>query len=258
MGMGDELMVTGEVKRRAAGQPVDRKFAIFDVRKGGIHRWHELWEGNPRIAFPGTHYDEQVYNHGGGRPYIVSKSEFRWVWKVYRPEPGELFFNSEEQKWRDFTRGKVIIQPTVKQGASPNKQWGLERWAQLVGMTPRVPWLQLGTGVEPRIPGVPVLRTPTFRLACAALSGASAAVLQEGGLHHAAAALNIPAIVIFGGFISPAVTGYQSQVNLFLQTAEHPLGCGMRQPCRHCAKAMAVFTPQHVKNELEAFYVPRD
>ena len=59
-------------------------------------------------------------------------------------------------------------------------------------------------------------------------------MLPEGGLHHAAAALGTPTIVIFGGFISPRQTGYPHQVNLF--TGGTP--CGMRRRCDHCEQAM--------------------
>jgi hypothetical protein len=54
-------------------------------------------------------------------------------------------------------------------------------------------------------------------------------------LHHAAAALGVPAVVIFGGFISPAVTGYAAHANIF---TGDDLGCGNINPCPHCRAAM--------------------
>jgi ADP-heptose:LPS heptosyltransferase len=250
MGMGDELMVAGEVKDRADGRT--RKYAIFDARKGGIHRWHECWEGNPLIAYPGTHYDERYYNHGGARPYILEKSVNRWFWRAYEPKPADLFFTPTELEYAAHAAGKVVIQPSLKGNASPNKDWRRHRWAKLIESAPSIPWLQIGTGAEPRLLGVPFLVTPTFRSAAAAVKGARAVLLQEGGLHHAAAAVGTPAVVLFGGFISPRVTGYPGQINLFLDSKEYPLGCGMRANCMHCERAMETFHPQHVKRQLEA------
>jgi ADP-heptose:LPS heptosyltransferase len=63
-------------------------------------------------------------------------------------------------------------------------------------------------------------------------------ISAEGGLHHCAAALGVPAVVIRGGFIGPRVTGYAGQVDLFVESAEWPLGCGVRSGCPHCAAAM--------------------
>lgn len=250
MGYGDELMVAGEAKRR--GGATSKRFAVPDPRGGQWppFRWSPVWDGNPRMAPPGTPYDEVIDNRPGHRPYIVAKSPTRWTWRAYAPEPAEYFIiGPYEQKIREQAKGKVIVNPQLKSLASPNKQWGIDRWQQLVRANPHIDWVQLGPA--PTLQGVPLILTRTFREGCAAVAGARALVTHEGGLHHAAAALGIPAVVLFGGFISPASTGYAGQVNLFQMTEEHPLGCGMRLRCFHCEKAMASFTVKQVKKLLE-------
>ena len=67
-------------------------------------------------------------------------------------------------------------------------------------------------------------------------------------MHHCAAAFGVPGIVIFGGFISPATTGYGCHVNLFTGGE----ACGMRIPCEHCADAMRKITPEQVAAALIA------
>jgi hypothetical protein len=37
---------------------------------------------------------------------------------------------------------------------------------------------------------------------------------SEGGMHHAAAAVGVPAVVLFGGFIPPEIMGYKGQISL--------------------------------------------
>jgi ADP-heptose:LPS heptosyltransferase len=101
---------------------------------------------------------------------------------------------------------------------------------------------QLGKGGTRVISGARFIQTRNFRHGCAVLKRARAAVVTEGGLHHAAAAVGTPAVVIYGGYISPAQTGYDGQVALF--TGGEP--CGMRLPCGHCADAMARITPEEV------------
>ena len=91
------------------------------------------------------------------------------------------------------------------------------------------------------------LHTPTFKQAAAVLARAKAAVLPEGGLHHAAAALGIRAVVIYGGFISPKQTGYDMHINLF--TGTEP--CGSRKSCEHCRASMAKITPEEVFEHLK-------
>jgi len=41
-----------------------------------------------------------------------------------------------------------------------------------------------------------------------------AVVCAEGGISHIAAALNVPAVVLFGGFSDPEWTGYPDHVNI--------------------------------------------
>lgn len=245
MGAGDELMVTGEVKRRAAG--TQRVFAIRDRK--GMHRWQEVWVGNPRIARPGEPFDDEFINAGGARPYIVEKGVGAWRWKAYTPEPGELFLLPEELKFVGVGKGHVIVNPNLKFGASPNKQW--HNWQKLIDSSPKIPWMQVGLVTDRRLSGVAFTHTNNFRQACAVLSGSRAAVLQEGGLHHAAAAVGVAAVVIFGGFISPRCTGYAMHRNLFDESEEHPLGCGLRTVCAHCERAMRKITAKRVREELE-------
>lgn len=254
MGIGDEIMASGEARKLVAG--TNRRVAIIDARPGRQrHRWHEMWAGNPAIAAPGERFDVEHRNHGGHRPYIESKGVHAWQWRPYSPTPGEIFLSPAEHALATIAAGKVVIQPCLRDGVVGNKQWGLDRWTQLVALAPDLPWLQIGAPGAPRIPGTAWHETRSFRDACGVLSGARAAVLLEGGLHHAAAALGVRAVVIFGGFISPAVTGYDSHRNLFMGGERYPLGCGMRIPCRHCADAMAGITPRQVLTELEVILV---
>lgn len=250
MGIGDELMVAGAIKRLAVSNP-GKRFAVIDTRKLNIHRWNDIWEGNPLIAKPGEEYDLTIENRGGKRPYITFKTPERWHWLPYSPEPADLYLSDADKALAYRGAGRVVVNPTIKANASPNKQWG--QWQALVDASPGTPWLEIGDA-HPVLKRVDFVQTASFRLACGVLSSARAAVLHEGGLHHAAAALGVRAVVIYGGFIAPACTGYNTHRNLFstgrATRRDFPLGCGMRAPCGHCADAMRSITPAIVLHEL--------
>ena len=260
-------MVAGEARR--LWQPGDpRPVAVRD--RHGRPRWHPLWDGNPRIARP-----EQVArglavrtmtNGPGCRPYVDytrMRDEFAavfpgrafttklcdprlpWRYTAWRASPGELP-SVPRREPGDY----VVVEPHIKAGASPNKDWGWDRWQALVRLRRDLDWVQLGAGAARVLEGVRPIETADFRAACGLLAGARAAVLPEGGLHHAAAALDVRAVVIFGAMTSPANTGYPAQVNLFEPAgAESP--CGQRVPCDHCARAMAAIDPAAVADHLE-------
>jgi len=243
MGFGDELMTSGIC--RVLQQKDPRKVKL----DFGKLLWNEVWDLNPRIAQPGEEGDFQVYRprEGGLRPYCTQKTPTRWTWKDYKPEVGELYFSTWERQFGSEHSGLVIIDPTVKNTASPNKQWPHDCWRELVrllrhnGLEP----IQVGPPKTVSAVGAYVLETPSFRAAAAVLARAKVAVVHEGGLHHAAAAVGLPAVVIYGGFISPRQTGYDMHANLF--TGGEP--CGWRIPCRHCEEAMAKIEPQLVLEE---------
>jgi ADP-heptose:LPS heptosyltransferase len=256
MGWGDELMVTGQARLMQMRDP--RKVRIEYERP----RWFDTYEHNPRIALPTERGDFQILRPraNGLRPYCTNKTPERWTWKAYRPPVGELYLTPQELVFGAQFAGRVIVEPHIKAAASPNKQWGWMRWNKLAWMLMRrgVRLAQIGPGHVESLEGVEFIETPGLRHAAAVVANARAVVVPEGGLHHTAAVFNTPEVVIYGGFISPEVTGYAGQVSLFMNDERHPLGCGWRTLCDHCSKAMASITPEAVAIQLENLLANRD
>lgn len=248
MGLGDELMVAGRARamQRADPRKVRPTYA-------GTLRWSPIFDGNPRIARmneAGNFQELAARGANGLRPYHTCKTAARWSYNLdFRPDAGEIYFTEAEQEFGARFPDRLILEPRIKPGASPNKQWGLERWQRLASLfiAAGMPVAQLGTLGTPVLDGAEFIVTPTFRLACAVLARARGAVLPEGGTHHAAAALGVPAVVIFGGFTPVELTGYAMHRNLGASLGE---ACGNRQPCPHCAAIMAAITPGRVFDEM--------
>lgn len=248
MGIGDDVMLTGQVRVAQEADPQHRRVRIQYEKR----RWVNVWDHNPRIARDDEAGDFLILRARDGykRPYIEDKGAECWTWKAWGPPRGEIYFTEDEKDYARKHAGRIVFEPRIKAGASPNKDWGAARWKELLDLAARKGLTLTQLGTSPRVlPGAEFVMTPTMRHAAAILSSARAAVLPEGGLHHVAAAVRCPAVVIFGGFISPAVTGYAEQTSLFTGTG---LGCGMRVPCPHCARAMKDITPQQVLRALEA------
>lgn len=237
MGLGDELLAAGEARRMRRTDP--RKVRIIDRR--GIPRWHEVWDGCPDIARTRDTQVQVLRNGPGCRPYIdyPRSTPQRWGWTNYRPEPAQL----GHVKANEAARGCVLIEPHIKSGASPNKQWG--KWHELVKRP--FPWLQVGPRGTTVLPGARFIETNSIREAQAALTACAAAVLPEGGLHHLAAAVGLRAVVLFGGYIGPEQTGYEMHRNIFTGVK----ACGSRLPCEHCRVSMSAITVHQVVGELE-------
>jgi len=244
MGWGDELMAAGE----AEALPVD-KVAIFS---GHQQRWHEAWENNPKIARIGEAYDAKVESGPGHRPYFKSVTGEKWEWLPYSPKPARIYFSESELDFANEVEYKyggniVVVEPNLKsKQESVNRDWGFNRYAQVVAAVD-VNWVQLGPRNVKMLPHVKHIETATPRQMAAVLSKAKAFLSPEGGLHHTAAALDVKGCVIFGGFISPLVTGYSLHYNYYVGD-----GCGMRVECKHCQEAMASIQPDEVAKRMMA------
>lgn len=248
MGYGDQIMATG----LARGAAARGKRIAFGT--GGKIIWDHnsptIFKDNPNIAPPGSEGAgdiEWIRFHKGHRIYNKHRGD-RWVWNYkFKIVAGELFFTANElQAAERAGAGFVIIEPNVPQQKSvaQNKQWPVDRYAAVAAALK-------ANGIDVRqfsyaggllLPGVTEIKTASFRDALAVLSRARLYIGPEGGLHHGAAAVGIPGVVLFGGFIPPQVTGYQTHTNL----TGGALACGSLRDCAHCRKAMKSISVDHV------------
>lgn len=241
IGMGDEIIATARARamHKANGLPV------VIVGRNGLARWSPIWENNPRILREPIANCNRLPNGGGaGRPYIAGKTSTHWIWKTWEREPGEIYLYEHEKRFAEPYSGKILVEPNTKV-VDGNKAWSFDRWASLVSGREEV-FLQVGPPGIRVLPGVQHVVT-TFREACAVLAASRAFVGTEGALHHAAAALGVPAVVLWSEFISPEITGYASQVNL--RRAGSP--CGSRLPCGGCKVSMHAIEVEEVEDALE-------
>lgn len=201
----------------------------------------EIFFRNPNVAPPGheKHGDLDWVEFYKGKRIYNSQTQDRWVWNYdFRPTPGEMYFSPlETRRAAGLLANTILIEPHVPRWktVAPNKDWGFERYQavadRLIVHGFKVAQFRYGA---PMLEGVRPMATGSFREALALMVSAALYIGPEGGLHHGAAALGKPAVVLFGGFIPPQVTGYDTHTNL-TGGAE---ACGSLRTCAHCRKAM--------------------
>lgn len=256
MGYGDNLMASGMARgARRRGVRIafgDRRNIIWDKHS------EEIFLGNPNVARPGDEGSadlEWLGYYKGSRLYNRHDHERRrWVWNYdFRPEPGEMFFDAREiAAGKRYGAGFVLIEWHVEawKHSSVNKDWGLARYQAVAdglgGAGYTVAQFQHHADL-PQLQRVRSLRSRSFRDALSIMENAAAYIGPEGGLHHGAAAVGTPAVVLFGGFIPPLVTGYPDHVNL-TGGAE---ACGSLTPCHHCRTALDAISPEEVIDALK-------
>lgn len=257
MGLGDNLMATGMAK---GAQARGKRIAFGD---GSTIRWdqhsEQIFRHNPNIAPPGSEGSsdlEWIPFYKGNRIYNRHDHlKERWIWNYdFRVQPGEIFFSDEELSFaKKFGKDFVLIEPSVPsyKGCAQNKTWPFNSYTHIVQLLKAKGHdvRQFSNGGS-LLPGVKTIKAPSFRHALAILANAALYIGPEGGLHHGAAAVGIHAVVIFGGFIPPQVTGYDSHINL---TDDSEKACGSLTNCPHCAAAMKSIKIKHVYSAAKDF-----
>ena len=247
-GYGDEIVAAGQAQRIHDTYGSRVQICGLD----GTPRWHPIWEGNPIIARP-----EEPFVHGqflesgpGCRPYIVYPFDERTGWTFNkdfkcRDHIAKLYLTDPERQRGEQARARygphVLIEPYTKH---QNFRWPIERWDALVKACPDLTFVQ-HTHRE-SIPVMGAHQEPaTFREACGLLTGCDLYVRSESGLCHAAAALGIPQVTLFGGCMDPDVMGYYPQQTVIADTGDGS-PCGRWLPCAHCHEAMRRITVAQV------------
>jgi ADP-heptose:LPS heptosyltransferase len=273
VGVGDKLMAIGDAWTAFQLDP-SRKVGIGDGGAIDMIDYDLCWGLDHFLATPadiGANPLQWVISTPGNRPYIdydamrkelfdrdgdrISKRRKlvsrlgHYIHRAnYRAKPAPLVLKPEEEAFAAqlAQRGPfVLIEPNIKPSAPPSKVWPARYYGMVAQELDRdVPVYQLTGTDQPVLPGLKTIKAPSFRMALAALKASTLYIGPEGGLHHGAAAVDTKAVVIFGGFISPDVTGYRSHINL---TGGVTYACGTRHGgCKHCEQAMANISPADV------------
>lgn len=245
-------MAAGQAQRVYEADP-SKRVAICDV--SWRPRWCEIWEGNPILVRPEETHREAVHlirNAKFCRPYIqypfTRDTGWRWTdWKA-RDHVGRLYLTDAERALGRRLRASgpfVLIEPSILGDSTRNKDWGIDRYRELVAACPEIPFVRvLYQDIRQLVGNVREVGPITFRQVVGILQEAAFYVGAEGALHHAAAAVGKPAVVIFGGSVNVETLGYPTHVNFADTGPGSP--CGRWWPCDHCQQALARITVEEV------------
>lgn len=256
MGVGDELVAAGQAQRLY--EETGRRVLIAGI--DGKARWHDVWAGNPVIVDPRREMQvvDPITLQSGPhcRPYIVYpfSADTGWTFNTAfkcRDYPARIYLTEAERAVGERTREQfgpyVLIEPYTKH---VNFRWPAERWEALVAGCPDLTFVQHTHADSVPVKGAHQVPA-TWREACGLIASAQVYVRSESGLCHAAAALGIKQVTLFGGCMDADVMGgYPGQTCLVDDGPDSP--CGTWKPCDHCAQAMDKITVADVKRALRA------
>lgn len=242
-GLGDELMLTAVA---AEARKLGRPLSILTNRP-------EVWEGNPDPVQIVTNIERwfRVYF----RKFVRTEIKHLPYTNSTHQHIGELIGRNIgiqlPERWRPVFRprspltipaGSIVVQNSCRgaQFSAYTKEWPYERWNVLVErlLAQGHPVVQLGTPVDPLIPGATDLRGRTdLPQAAGVLEHARLFIGLESGLMHVAAAVGAPSVIVYGGRSRPWETGYPWHWHV-ANTTIPCAGCALNTGCPHEMECM--------------------
>ena len=147
-----------------------------------------------------------------------------------REEAGELICTLE----KDY----VVIEPYSKINYTPNRAYSIENWQNLVNdLSQHIQVVQVGLPNYPLLDNVTDLRgKTTFRSATLVIEGSKLLMSTEGGLVHAATAVDTTSLVVITGYQTSKMVAYPQNINVHIGS-HGP--CGLKIPCLDCKRDSA-------------------
>lgn len=259
-GMGDDLLYTALARefRERTGRPVwvlsrhPRLFlghpAVAAVLPPRPHVIAALRRSRAQLLSPG--YTRNADN--ARRHVLALMAAEAGLPGAIRLAP-ELYLRPHERSRGRIAGRQIVFQSSALSARypSPNKQWPVERMAEVVRRLPAgLTAVQIGGSHDPLLPGAVDRRgLPDVRETAAIVASSEALVGLEGFVAHLARAVGVRSVVVYGGYTSPGETGYPCNENLFTPVECAP--CWQPVHCDFGRRCLEAITPAQVLAALE-------
>lgn len=290
MGYGDDIMSTAlarAVLEHAEKGGEENAKIVFgdpdtyhdpDSNRLNVY-FSDLYLNNPHILQPGESGATLVCvpEYPGSRMYVdrdkCDVRDKRIIRFAFKPDfeavRGELYFSDEELEVAEKSLkdsvgedGFIVIEPCGKNKLHSNKLWPVTRWAKVLeALSLDVPLVQfIHDSTEIELPSTDKqtvfhIEAP-FRMALAAMQVMGQGVIgTDGGLHHAAAALDQEAVVLWSHYSTPKLFGYEDHYNVvgdYESLIAEP--CGRLYHCGDCSKSMDAISVETVVEAIKATF----
>ena len=275
MGWGDYLMTTGIVRRLKRQNPNLQILVKEPFNK--TKQYRDIFYKNPFIVNADT-INEKFPHIKIPRVLagINDESKNKIIWNLERvAEVGDFYVKKEETDFAEKTiktitdlwkaknqkepKGIIFLSDTAKRNMmidkkivyyehAVNREWGENKWQKFIRIT-SADYILLKTSntKTEQFEGLHSI-VCDFRTTFSIMKKCDFFIGNEGGLAHLWAITRKKAIVIFGHWIPPHVTGYSFHLNLSTNLKDH---CGSLKKCEKCLSFFNDLDPEYIKFLLE-------
>ena len=166
----------------------------------------------------------------------------------------EMYFSPDEeetvnrlQESLNLVTDFIVIEPHSKsQWFGDLREWSFERWESVVQwlLDQNYPVVQISEGGQPVLEGAIDGTGLSFREAVLVIRRARLFLGQDGGLMHAANAVDVPSVIVWGGLTLPEFGGYGKHTVVCTRVDCAP--CGLLGNCPYDKKCLTSIEPSDV------------
>ena len=275
MGWGDYIMTTGIVRRLKHQNPNLQILIKEPFNK--TRQYRDIFYKNPFIINAET-INEKLPHIKIPRVLagINDKSKNKIIWSPERvAEVGNFYVKKEETDFAEKTiqtviehwktknkkqpKGIIFISDTAKRKMvinkkivfyehAVNREWGEKKWEKFIRISSNdYVLLKTSDTKEDQSEGLYSIICD-FRTTFSIMKKCDFFIGNEGGLAHLWAVTGKQALVIFGHWIPPHVTGYPFHLNLSTNLNDH---CGSLKKCEKCLSFFNDLDSEYIKFLLE-------
>ena len=213
-----------------------------------------LFLNNPQANYCET--DTPIKAHHKGDMHIIER--ICSFYGIENPElKCELHFSKYEiskvKKMADGIGDKfVTIEPHSKTNYTVNRAYPFEKWQKVVdALSKHIQVVQIGLESSPLLENVIDFRGKTsFREATLLIGESEMFLSTEGGLVHAATAVDTKSLVVITGYQTEKMVAYPQNININI--ANHG-PCGLKIPCKDCQKDAESHNEQEIIDKAQKF-----
>jgi ADP-heptose:LPS heptosyltransferase len=222
--------------------------------------WKELFANNPYADWVTDKHVKTTKRHikpvyrvekRGDPPFLEQMLSYVGSGRAGTPQ---IYLTEDEVEHAraEYPGRFIAICPTGKNVFSANRrEWGLDRFQELRDLLRGHRFVQIGLAEDPLLSVVADARGMSVRESSAIIRNASFFLGLEGGFMHVARAVGTRAVIIYGGYILPEVSGYRENVNISSEVDCSPCYNShvSRTPC-DSMKCMEPITPRMVYDRI--------
>lgn len=194
-------------------------------------------------------YEDYMRRFGDGIHLVQAHSMHFKINLDYSEIINEIYLSEleikEYTKKFNLPKNYAIVNPNAKISYTPNKQWGINKYQEVIKQCQNIFWIQVGVLGDSSLEGVEnYIGLTSFRELAFLVKKADFVLADEGLLNHIASAFKTKSLVVHSGFSQIEISNYDSTLPIVNKPQVECAPCWITESCpqkmKYCTEQISV------------------